>query len=184
MLHLHSTDVTHRSSLVPLITVCYAWWSLLYLICEICAFGGTDLTLLCRESIVLTASLPTFGRLWSEKAIRMCYWLIFLLGLSFHFSYRAVGNRWVKQQTCRYSGFKREKNPALYSRWFPSPPFILKDLRLVHSTGGLLGDWQAGVFHHFHTLCEEGYLDNCEKKVRFWVDRWSREPIIYVSVKV
>lgn len=169
MSHLHSTDMTHRSSLVPCVIYCllclvkpsiFNLWNM----CFLRDWSHIAKTLLCRESTVLTASLPTFGWLWSEKAICMCYWLIFLLGLSFHFSYRAVGNRWVKQQTCRYSGFKREKNPTLHSCWVPIPPFILKDLRLVHSTGGLLGDWQAGVLHHFHTLCEEGYLDNCGKK--------------------
>lgn len=141
-------------------------------------------TLLCRESIVLTASLPTLGRLWSEKAIRMCYWLIFLLGPSFHFSYRAMGNRRVKQQTCRYFGFKREKSRSLFIL-SPKPPFYTKGL--AHSTGGgLLYDWQAAVFFIISIPFVKKVILAIlkRKKVRFWVDGWSWEPIISVSVKI
>lgn len=61
---------------------------------------------------------------------------------------------------------EREKSRSLFTL-IPKPPFYTKGPQIGAFNGGLLGDWQSGVFHHFHTLCEEGYLDNCEKKVRF-----------------
>lgn len=188
MSHLHSTGVTHWSSLVP---------SIMY--CLLCLVKPSifNLWTMCsrrnwshsRKDVVMQGvhCFDSFSAHIRPTLIWKGHSHVLLIDLSLgpefpHFSYRAVGNRWVKQQTCKYSSFKREKNLTLYSSWIPNPPFIPKDLRLELLKGGAFA-WLAGWCFFIISIpfVNKVILTVAKKKVRFWVDRWSREPIILLA---